>query len=230
MTSGVDPLDPTPVVILSAPCRGSARAPTGDRLLPGGILRVLRFTLTLVAAAAVVCLERGSSAEEVAVPVAVEADLTVKVAAYDKNFRDRAGKIAHVLIVYRAGDVGSEKIAGQMQKALGGFDSIAGLPHDEEMMAYVDSGKLAQAAKTKHASILYLAPGFSDGDLDSIAKSMTGADVLTVASMARYVPRGVVFGFDLVSGKPKLLVHLTQARRQNVVFRSEVLKLMKVYE
>ena len=36
--------------------------------------------------------------------------------------------------------------------------------------------------------------------------------------------------FDLVSGRSKLLVNLTQARRQNIEFRAEILKLTKVYE
>ena len=39
-----------------------------------------------------------------------------------------------------------------------------------------------------------------------------------------------VLGFDLVSGKSKLLCHLGQAKKQHVAFKAEVLKLMKVYE
>ena len=45
-----------------------------------------------------------------------------------------------------------------------------------------------------------------------------------------YVPGGIVLGFDVVSGRPKLLVHLTQAKRQNVALRAEALKLMRVFE
>lgn len=183
-----------------------------------------------VAVAATLCLSRELAAEEVAVPVSVEADLTAKVAAYDKNFHERAGKRARVLIVFKAGDVTSEKVAGQMQNALGAVATIAGLPHDEEVFAYADAPKLSQSCKDKHAAIVYLSSGFSNGDMDAIASAMNGSDVLTVASLARYVPHGAVLGFDLVSGKPKLLVHLTQARRQHVDFKSDVLKLMKVYE
>jgi hypothetical protein len=40
----------------------------------------------------------------------------------------------------------------------------------------------------------------------------------------------VVLGFDLVSGRPKLLVNLTQAKKQKVDLAAEILKLMKVYE
>ena len=40
----------------------------------------------------------------------------------------------------------------------------------------------------------------------------------------------LVFGFDLVSGRPKLLLNLTQAKLQNVAMKAAVLKLMQVFE
>jgi hypothetical protein len=52
--------------------------------------------------------------------------------------------------------------------------------------------------------------------------------VLTVASSAQDVENGIVLGFDVISGKPKLVVSLTQARKQNVAFNAAVLKMMKV--
>jgi hypothetical protein len=39
-----------------------------------------------------------------------------------------------------------------------------------------------------------------------------------------------VLDFDLISDKPKLLVHLGQARKQKVAFGAEILKLMQVHE
>jgi hypothetical protein len=36
--------------------------------------------------------------------------------------------------------------------------------------------------------------------------------------------------FDLVSGRPKILVNLTQARAQHVAFSAELLKLARIYE
>src|SRR5438874_366246 len=52
--------------------------------------------------------------------------------------------------------------------------------------------------------------------------------LLTASAVASQVTLGIVLGFDLVSGKPKLLVHLGQARRQHVDLSAEVLKLMRV--
>jgi hypothetical protein len=55
-------------------------------------------------------------------------------------------------------------------------------------------------------------------------------DVLTMGAVADYVPAGIVFGVDLISGKPKLLVNLTQARRQHVDFGAQLLRLARIYQ
>ena len=54
--------------------------------------------------------------------------------------------------------------------------------------------------------------------------------MLSVAADPGEVPKGIVLGFDLVSGKPKIVVHLGQAKKQEVSFKAEFLKLAKVLE
>jgi hypothetical protein len=73
-------------------------------------------------------------------------------------------------------------------------------------------------------------PGFSESELAAIAEACAGISVLSVGALARYVERGTVLAFDLVGGKPKLLVNLTRARKQQVDLSSSVLKLMRVIE
>jgi hypothetical protein len=53
--------------------------------------------------------------------------------------------------------------------------------------------------------------------------------VLSLAATPDYVPQGVVLGFELEAGAPKILFNLDQARQQHVDFPSDVLRLMKVY-
>jgi hypothetical protein len=190
----------------------------------------MRWFAALAALLAVVGIARSGRAEDAAVPPTVQAELLAKVAAYDRNFAARAGPRAEVLIVVKPGDDDSGRVGAAMQKALGAQATIAGLPHEETVVPFSDAPALARAAKGKRAAVVYLATGFSDEDIAATTRAFDGADVLTVAAVARFVPRGVVLGFDLVSGKPKLLVHLGRARRQNVAFGAEILKLMQVYE
>jgi hypothetical protein len=62
-----------------------------------------------------------------------------------------------------------------------------------------------------------------------MAEVSSGVDVLTVSAVPDYVPKGIVLGFDLVGGHPKMLVNLGQATRQHVAFTTDVLRLMRVY-
>jgi len=172
---------------------------------------------------------RVSRGDEVAVPIALQAELVAKVASYDRNLPARAGDRVHVLIVVKAKDDASSAFAKHMESALGGLDKIGGLPHDEVTSPFGGAKALADACRSKRIAIVYLAPGLGE-EVPGIRAALDGVNVLSVAADASDVARGIVLGFDLVSGKPKLVVNLTQAKRQHVAFKSEVLKIMKVYE
>lgn len=192
-----------------------------------------RRALLFLAGAALALSVHGASgrahAEEVPVPVGLQAELLAKLAAYDKNLPARAGPRLHVLILSKPQIPESMRVAAQMQKALEQIPTIAGLPQDTQIAAYTTAEDLAIMCRSKRVAILYVTPGF-DGDVGAIAKNLEGVDVLSVAAVASYVPKGIVLGFDLVSGKPKLVVNLTHARLQKVAFKADVLKLMKIHD
>jgi hypothetical protein len=181
----------------------------------------------LGALALVVAVAKRAHAEEAPVPVPLQADLLVKVAAYDRALPARAGDRVHVLLVRRAGNADAERAVSQMRLALGQVDTIAGLAHDEAVVTWSSPSALAAAVKEQRASIVFFPPGFAD-DVAGIRGALDGADVLTATAVPDYVARGIVLGFDLVSGKPKILVNLEQAKKQHVAFAAELLKLVKV--
>jgi hypothetical protein len=163
------------------------------------------------------------------VPVGLEVQLLAKVASYDKHMAERAGDRLHIPILTKAGNPDSVRAAAQMQTELGGMGPIDGRAHDEIVFPYGGGKGLAEACRSKRAAIVLVTPGFAD-DVGTIRQALDGVDVLSASAIADYVPKGVVLGFDLVEGKPKLLVNLSQAKRQKVDLASEVLKLMRVYE
>ena len=168
-------------------------------------------------------------AEELAVPAVLQAELVAKVAAYDKNFAARAGDRAHVLIVVKEENPDSSRFGTSMKGALENLPFVGGLPHDEVIVAFSGAAQLAAACRSKRAAVVYLAPGLGD-EIPRIRAALEGTSVLSVTANAEDVAKGVVLGFDLVSGKPKIVVQLTQAKKQDVAFRSELLKLARVYE
>jgi hypothetical protein len=161
------------------------------------------------------------------VPARVQAELLVKVAAYDQHLVARTGEHRVLLIMDRE-QVDSEGMAKRMKSELSRFERIAGKPHREELIVYDSPAALAQICRQRDASIVFLSTGLGSA-IPAIAAAMNGVQVLTVAADPDYVKPGAVLGFDLVSGKPKLLVNLGQARRQNVKLRAELLRLAKVY-
>jgi hypothetical protein len=167
--------------------------------------------------------------EDVAVPVPLQMELLVKVASYDKNLPARAATAARVLILIKSGDPQSSHVAQTAKLALQG-KTLNRLTVEASELVWSDGASMAQSVKEKSAAILYAAPGFDPNEMQSVAKSLRGVSVLSAGSLARFVETGVVLGFDLVGGKPKLIVHLKRARDQGVDLSSQVLKLAKVIE
>lgn len=168
-------------------------------------------------------------AEGAVLPMALEASLVAKILRYDRNFSRRAGERVKILIFFKTGNVDSTLIAERMRGELGRLPDMGGLPHEETVISYTGAPQMVALCRAGRPAAIVFGPGF-DADLDSIRAALDGLDVMSVTTVPEYVPRGIVFGFDIVSGRPKMLVHLTQAKRQNVAFQSEALKLMRVYQ
>jgi hypothetical protein len=206
-------------------------AATGGRRHPGGLAaRVRRRSVVALLSGLVVAGFFGPSAAETpSVPPRLQAGLLAKVASFDRKFAARAAGRAKVLLVVKPNDADSVRAVNEMKTALGALETIGGLPHEEQLIDFTDAGSLARTCKTRGIAVVYLGPGLGK-QIDSIRSALTSVDVLSVAAIADYVPSGIVLGFNLVSGNAKLLVHLSQARAQNVEFDSRVLKLMTIYE
>jgi hypothetical protein len=166
-------------------------------------------------------------ADAPAVPGELQAALVSKVSRYDRNFRARAGGLVRVAIVLKRGSARSEASAMVMKEAFGSLDDFGGLPHQVSVLPYDSAEMLVKHVRDQRLSVIYVTPTF-DSEVGRIRAAMAGLDVLTVGATEEYVREGVVLGFELASGKPKMLLNLAQAKRQNVDFKVDVLKLMKV--
>lgn len=173
---------------------------------------------------------RWALAEEAPVPMSLQVELLLKVAAYDKNLTQRAASRVGLLVLVKPGDPDSGRSAAQARLALSKVTDILGVPLDSTSALHGDPAGLPKLLRANNVAILYLMPGFSESELAAIAEACSGISVLSVGSLARYVERGTVLSFDLVGGKPKLLVNLTRAKKQQVELSSSVLKLMRVIE
>jgi YfiR/HmsC-like len=197
-----------------------ARRPRGHRRRLLVVLCLAQLVLSL-------SRQRWSWAEDLAVPAEVQAQLLGKLASYDRGFPERAAGKVIIAIVVKPSEVDSTRAASQINEALKALASIGGLPHEEVLVPWTNAHDLSELCAKKPLAIVYLMPGLL-GDMSAIASELDGKSVLTVAGVLSYLDRGVVLGFELVSGRTKLVVNLTQAKKQNVQFRAEVLSLMRI--
>jgi hypothetical protein len=182
----------------------------------------------LAAAGALLFLARERRAHAaVVVPANLQAQLIVKVSAFDRNFGARAGDTALVYVVQQAGDAESERLAAAVVTTLGGLGDIAGKPKRIESIAYEGPGRLADRCRTSRPAVVYFSSAL-EGDMASIASALSGVDVLTFGATAAHAERGAVVGFDLEEGKPKLVVNVTRAKAQNVSFKAGLLNLARI--
>jgi hypothetical protein len=166
-------------------------------------------------------------AEEPDVPARVQAALLAKVVAYDRSFEAHAAEPALVLIVERRGDADSRRTAAALVSELGRQARLGARKHREELVHYTTPEALANICRARRAAIVYITPGF-ESEVVRIAAALDGVDVLSVSAVARYVEHGIVLGFGVLSGKPKIVVHQARAKRQHVAFRADLLQLARV--
>jgi len=159
--------------------------------------------------------------------VRLQAALLARAVEYDRAFAARARARVLVFILVRPEDSDSVRVGEQIRLELGAIAQIGGLPHSEEIVPYGSARELAERIAKQAPAILYLSAGLG-ANVEPIARALEGLSILSVGVSASYVAKGAVLGFDAESGRPQLLVHLGQARRQQVEFRSEFLKLAKV--
>jgi len=163
------------------------------------------------------------------VPVRLQVELLSKVVAYDRAFLARAGERSLVFVVIKPGDAESERIGERMLAELRVLSEMGGRAHVEEVVRYSSPRALGELMKARAPAVVYVSAGLLD-QMEHIARALDGLSVLSVGVSAAYVPRRAVLGFDVESGKPKLCVHLGQARLQKVAFRPELLKLARVIQ
>jgi hypothetical protein len=166
--------------------------------------------------------------ERLAVPVELQAELLAKVVRYDRNFAVRAGSTTRVLVVYAPESPESERVARALMAALVARPALGGVPHDDELVPFSNATRLVALAREQRATLIVFAPGLAS-HAAALALAFTDYDGLTVSTTADGVREGLTLGFDLVSGRPHMLLNLTQARRQRIDFRAEVLQLMTVF-
>jgi hypothetical protein len=170
-----------------------------------------------------------AAAEDVRVPIELQAKLLAKVATFDRNMASRAGEKVVIVVARLPDDPESGRAAARLQLNLSQLRRITDKPVDVRTIDFANAADLARACKSAGAAIVYLTPGMQSA-LTNIASALDGMSILSVSAVAEHVTDGAVLAFGLSEGKPKILIHLGRAKRQNVDFKASILRLAQVVD
>jgi len=203
---------------------------TMPSILPAKRVRTRPTRRALLQGLAAVAVERlvgrRAAAADVSVPIGLQSTLIGKVAAFDRAFQARSGGTARLVVVHKVGG-DSARVGHQMAKALEEMSEIAGLPKAVETREWQSAAALAAVVRERPTALVYLSLGL-EAEAPDIAASLAGLPVLTVGATGSLAERGACVGFELEEGKPKLYVNVRVAKAQNVDFRAELLRLVKL--
>ena len=188
-----------------------------------------RSKAILLLAAALTLPASSAYAEDPAIPLQLQADLTAKLIEYAQTPSAQGLSVMRIGIVVRNGSVESQHFGTELKATFARMASIAGLPHEEAIITWSNPAAFAEEVRRRQLFAVYLTPGMR-GEIGAIARGLEGAPVISVAAVDSYVAGGAILGFELVSGRPRMVLNLAQARKQGVAFRAQVMKLMRIVE
>ena len=169
-------------------------------------------------------------AQEIAVPVNLQAALFSKVLPFNRTLHSRTkGKIV-IGIVCQDRFKFSRSVRDEF------FDAMSKLPPDEiaalqfQLVAIdIDKTRLEPSIVNDSIDVLYIAP-LRAVDLGEIASISRTKQVLTLTGVPEYVQAGLSVGIGTKAGKPQILINLKAAKLEHADFNSQFLKIGKIVE
>jgi hypothetical protein len=186
-----------------------------------------RRSLAWLSAGASLLLSRTGAALEPEVPIRLQVSLLDRVIPFDRNFGVRVHGRLSLAVVVDESNEDSVRIGAQLLSELGARERLGDHPLLAVRVPFKSVQGLSDECKRLKAGVVYVTPGVRE-PIASLAATLLGLKVMTVGTMPEQVSQGLVLGSAVRSGKPRVLVNLSQARLQEVDFRADFLRLAEV--
>jgi hypothetical protein len=170
-----------------------------------------------------------AGAEDMALPVADQVPLLLKILTYDRNFEKKAGAELAIGIVYDPADRDSAKATTDLGNALFQWKgkTVKQLKITYYTIEYTNAADLERFVKQKGISVLYIAPG-NARNLANIVQLSQDLHLTTTTGVPDYVRRGASVGLALSQDKPQILINLKSTRLEGSEFDASLLRLATI--
>jgi hypothetical protein len=172
---------------------------------------------------------RALAAQEVAVPVAIQVPILVKILNFDRNLPERAGGRLVVGVLFQSRYRTSANVAREVCRTL--QDLPAGAMGALEISCVsIDldaSSALDSALKRNRVQVLYVSPlrAVSLGDVTTVSRA---SGITTLTGVPRYVETGLAIGLDMKGERPEIVINLAASRAEGADLTAHLLKLARV--
>lgn len=151
----------------------------------------------------------------------------LRVLAYDRALRARAGAEVRVAVVFRPGHPASERERDELLAAFSELEAravVAGLPVRADAVPYGDGADLAARLSAPRAAALYACAGLEE-HAPAIAAAARARRLLTAAGARGPVEHGLAVGLVDRGERAGLVVNVRAAAEQGVDLDSALLSV-----
>jgi hypothetical protein len=172
---------------------------------------------------------RALAAQEVAVPVAIQIPILVKILNFDRNLTGRAGARLVVGVLFQSRYRTSANVADEVCRALQVLPAGA-LGAMELSCVAIDldaTPALDSALKQNRIQVLYVSPlrAVPLADVTAVSRA---AGITTLTGVPRYVETGLAIGLDMKGERPEILINLAASRAEGADLTAHLLKLARL--
>ncbi len=186
-----------------------------------GRLRALLAVLALLLASVPI------HAQESGVPVALQAELLGRLLWYERGLQKSPQKELRAVIIERARDPASGFAAAQLEAQFKQLKTLGGKRVTHRRVVFESADQVGRVVQEERAYLACLTPGLSAAAAD-LARVLAARGVLSVSTQGADTAQGIVLGFELASGKPRIVLNLAQARAQKLDFGAQFLRVVRV--
>jgi hypothetical protein len=191
--------------------------------------RLRAIAQTVLLSLAGVALWGTALADTPSVPLQLQVELSNKIFEYVQQPPVLSLDRIRIGIVVKTSSPESMRAGAELKAAFDRVVMAGGHAHEQSIVPWSSAKALADEARNRGLVVLYFTPGL-DAEIGSCAAALAGQRIMTIGAVDSFVSSGIVLGFELVSGHPQMVFNLRQAKKQEVILRAAVMKLMRIVE
>jgi hypothetical protein len=159
-----------------------------------------------------------SAAHADELPVGLQVQLLSKLSTYVAEFGAGSAEVKILVVHPSAKD--PSRGAQALSAALSQAGKLGKHAIQAKLVPAADARSFQTVLTAEKPQVVYLAPELDEKATREIIDAVTGTKVLTLSGVEAHVRQGVVLGFSMVEARPRVLINLKQAQKQNIVFLS----------